>query len=93
MKTELLKNLPSVDAILRNESSKFDLGGYPRDMVVNCIRQTLDELCENILNDQTGRCGAMHVSTEAITNRDAEKLRLKTKPSIRRRLPCYGFWR
>ena len=91
MKTELLKNLPSVDAILRNESSKFDLGGYPRDMVVNCIRQTLDELRENILNDQTGRCGAMHVSTEAITNRVAEKLRLKTKPSIRRVINATGI--
>jgi len=91
MKNEMLKNLPSVDAILRDESSKPELDGYPRDMTVECIRQTLDELRRNILNDHMGRCGAMHITTEAITTRVVEKLRLKTKPSIRRAVNATGI--
>lgn len=91
MKNELLKKLPSVDAILRSEQSQAKLDGYPRGMVVSCVRTAIDELRKKILNDQAGRCGAMHVTIDAITDDVAEKLRMKTRPSIRRAVNATGI--
>lgn len=91
MKNELLKKLPSVDAILRNDAFQPLLNAHPREMVVACVRQAVDELRKKILNDQAGRCGAAHITPESIIADAAEKLRMKSRPSIRRAVNATGI--
>ena len=58
IKQELLRKLPSIADLLAGETAAAWLGEHPRGLVADCLRDAVEELREQILNDTAGRCGA-----------------------------------
>ena len=81
MKNELLRKLPSVSALLESEMVRGWLEDRPRQLVTDCIRDTLAELRQQILDDAGGRCGAAHVSDQYVLARAGELLDDRTEPN------------
>ncbi len=91
VKNELLRQLPSVSALLESETVHGWLGDHPRQLVTDCLRDTLDELREQILSDQAGRCGAAHVSAEFVLSRAGDLLDDRTRPHITEAVNATGI--
>ncbi|HHH75970.1 MAG TPA: hypothetical protein ENL03_02960, partial [Phycisphaerae bacterium] len=58
---DLLRNIPSVTDLLSTSQVQEMLACHPRQMVVGCVRDAVDELRANITNDTGGQCGMVHV--------------------------------
>ena len=50
-KNEILRNIPQVDEILKDEALKIEVEKVPHDFLVNCIREVIVDTRANILND------------------------------------------
>ncbi|HHW20121.1 MAG TPA: L-seryl-tRNA(Sec) selenium transferase [Thermodesulfovibrio thiophilus] len=50
-KSELLRHIPSVDRILKNEEIQQLLNKHPHPVVLECVRAVLDRWRDNILNE------------------------------------------
>ena len=91
MKNELLRRLPSVSALLESETARCWLEDRPRQLVADCIRDTLAELRQQVLDDTAGRCGAAHVSEQFVLARAGEMLDDRTQPHIREAVNATGI--
>ena len=91
LNNELLRNLPSVSSLLAGETVTGWLAERPRQLVADCIRDTLAELRRQILDDSTGRCGAAHVTDEFVLARARELLDERTRPHIRQAINATGI--
>ena len=50
-KNEILRNIPQVDEILKDEALKIEVEKVPHDFLVNCIREVIVDTRANVLND------------------------------------------
>lgn len=91
LKDELLRNLPSVSNLLAGETVQGWLGERPRQLVTDCIRDTLAELRRQILADSAGRCGPAHVTGQFVLERARELLDQRTEPHIREAINATGI--
>jgi L-seryl-tRNA(Ser) seleniumtransferase len=91
IKQELLRALPSITDLLDDETVVGWLGEHPRGLVTVCLRDAVEELRENILNDTGGRCGAGHVSVEYVLELAASKLADRTSPHVRGAVNATGI--
>ncbi len=91
MKQELLRCIPSVDKLLVTEMATTWLAEHPRPLVVDCLRETLEALRHQILEDAVGRCGTAHVTEKFILARAFEQLQERTRPHIRRAINATGI--
>ena len=82
MKNELLRNLPSIDKLLKLPIVQGWLETQARSVVTKCLRDTIDTLRQKILTDQTGSCGMMHVDEEFILHLAGKQLEDATAPHI-----------
>ena len=82
IKQELLRALPSITDLLAGETVAGWLESHPRGLVTICLRDAVEELRENILNDTGGRCGASHVTAEYVLELAAGKLADRTSPHV-----------
>jgi len=82
IKNDLLRKLPSVNALLESETVQGWLADRPRQLVTDCIRDTLGELRQHILDDAGGRCGTAHVSEQYVLAHACELLDDRTRPNI-----------
>ena len=50
-KNEILRQIPQVDEILKDEALKIEVEKVPHDFLVNCIREVIVDTRANVLND------------------------------------------
>ena len=48
-KNKLLRNIPSIDEIIRNQEVSVLFEKFPREMVLNAVKLILDDRRKNIL--------------------------------------------
>ena len=82
IKNELLRNLPSIDKLLKTTVVQGWLETQARSVVTKCLRDTINTLRSKILSDQTGSCGMMHVDDEFILHLAGQQLKQATQPHI-----------
>ncbi len=87
---KLLRNLPSIDSLLREPPARRWLADHPRALVVGCIRETVDDLRRQILEDRAGQCGPQHVSAEYVLDRAGRLLAERTQPHVRPAINATG---
>jgi L-seryl-tRNA(Ser) seleniumtransferase len=90
-KQELLRELPSVTELLKNETVVGWLKHQPLSLVTECLRRSLRSLRQQILNDGTGRRGAEQITTEAVLSRASELLQRATGPHVREAINATGI--
>ena len=90
-KNELLRELPSVSGLLESPTAGEWLNDRPRQLVTDCIRDTLAELRRQILDDTAGRCGAAHVTDEFVLAQVRELLDERSQPHIREAINATGI--
>ncbi|HET6442842.1 MAG TPA: L-seryl-tRNA(Sec) selenium transferase [Phycisphaerae bacterium] len=90
-KQDLLRKLPSVDKLLASSDAADWLDRHPRTLVVQCLRDALEELRRHIANDTGGRCGARHVTEEFVLAEAARHLDHRTTPHLRGAINATGI--
>ena len=76
MNQELLRRLPSVGRLMEHPTAAAWLadGKNPRPLVADCIRQVVEELRAQILNDSGGQCGSQHVAEDYVLSLAGRRL-------------------
>ncbi|MGB2613698.1 MAG: L-seryl-tRNA(Sec) selenium transferase [Phycisphaerae bacterium] len=90
-KQDLLRKLPSVDKLLTSADVTDWLQRHPRTLVVQCLRDALEELRRHIANDTGGRCGARHVTEEYVLSEALRHLEARTRPHLRGAINATGI--
>ena len=91
IKQELLRALPSITDLLAGDTVAGWLAEHPRGLVTICLRDAVEEIRGNILNDTGGRCGAVHASAEYVLELAASKLADRTSPHVRGAVNATGI--
>lgn len=81
----LLRQIPKVDDILHELETLGLLKGLPRSLVINVIRNTLDEIRKEIKNG-----GLLYVEKANVLERVKESLKIKGSPSLKRVINATG---
>lgn len=93
-KSELLRQLPSVDEVLRAQEIKSALGDYPRELVVETVRDALEKRRRAILAGDNQDPGPdLMVREKVISQLGIEVagiLELQAKPNLRRVINATG---
>ncbi len=87
----LLRNLPSIDALLQAEPVVGWLSEHPRPLVTDCLRQTVESIRRQILDDAGGRCGPAHITEAYLIDLARERLDAVTVPHIRSAINATGI--
>jgi L-seryl-tRNA(Ser) seleniumtransferase len=90
-KEQLLKSIPSISDLLAEETVVEWLRRHPRPLVAHCLREATDELRRQILEDDTGRCSAAHVTAEFVLERARSNLDDRTRPRLRKAINATGI--
>lgn len=87
----MLRQIPKVDEILRLPGVENLTGVYPRELVLEAVRKTLDEIRQGIMDGRDGRGGAESpVDPESIRGRVASRLERMARPNLRRVINATG---
>ncbi len=91
-KENLLRKIPSVDDLLKTSDFQELCQQHPRRLVVEKIRQVLDEVRQEILKDENIKAAerAGKIEETLKTTNLAEKVREKLKPSLRKVINATG---
>lgn len=84
-KNEILRKLPQVDEVLKDDKLKDILNTLPHDFVVNCIRQTLLDIRANVLNDKI-----KDIDDNELIKNVLDKINKQSKPSLRKVINATG---
>jgi len=90
-KQELLRKLPSVTELLKSETVAGWLRQQPQSLVTGCLRRALAGRRQQILDDAGGRCGAQHISADAVLGRAGELLQQAVEPRVREAINATGI--
>lgn len=90
-KQELLRALPAVTELLKSETVAGWLRQQPLPLVTECLRRALAGLRQQILDDVAGRCGAQHITADAVLSHAAELLQQATEPRVREAINATGI--
>ncbi len=90
-KQELLRNLPSVTELLKSETVASWLQQHPQSLVTDCLRRALAGLRQQILDDAAGRCGAQHITADAVLAQAEKFLQHATEPRVREAINATGI--
>jgi len=91
IKNDLLRNLPSVSALLETDTARQWLTRHPRGLVTDCLRDAADELRRQILQDSAGRCGPAHVTADFVLRQAGGLLARRISPHIRGAINATGI--
>lgn len=86
---EYLRHLPSVDEVLREGAVQAMLEVHPRVLVVESIRETLDEIRRRVLDGREFGSGRAEILADVVS-RSVERVQRKTRPVLRRVLNGTG---
>jgi len=87
----LLRKLPSISDLLETDTACAWLEAYPRELVTNCLRDAVADVRRQILDDEAGRCGAVHVTPEYLLELAGPLLKERTRPHIRAAINATGI--
>jgi L-seryl-tRNA(Ser) seleniumtransferase len=87
----LLRNLPSIDTLLAAPRVREWLADHPRPLVTNVLRETVESIRQQILNDGGGRCGPRHVTETYVLDQARTNLDAITLPRIRSAVNATGI--
>jgi L-seryl-tRNA(Ser) seleniumtransferase len=90
MSKELLRQLPSVDDLLKTEEAEALIGEYGRTMVVDAARRSIDELRSEILEEEKESPQEKELDRESIVARMESGLQKKFTPSLRQAINASG---
>lgn len=90
MKQDLLRKIPSINDLLARETVTAWLAEHPRSLVTDCLRDAVDALRKQILEDSGGRCGSMHVSADYVLSRAKALLEDRSRPHLRGAINATG---
>jgi len=88
---ELLRQLPSVTQLLDSAGVRQWFQEHPRELVVRCCRDALEQVRQEILADQAGRCGAAHTSVEYLLGLAQRNLEELSQPRVRCAINATGI--
>ena len=88
---EVLRKLPSISDLLAGETAAAWLTENPRGLVTECLRTVVADLRAQILADETGRCGTVHVTEEFVLMLARQALDERTQPHVRRCINATGI--
>ncbi len=87
----MLKQIPSVTELLKAPAAAAWLKVHPAALVTHCLRQATALLRQEILSDAGGRCGACHVTADALLARAQALLADATTPHLRGAINATGI--
>ena len=90
-KKELMRQLPSINDLLVNETVTEWLHEHPRELVVNCLRDAVENLRGQILQDKVGKYGRQHVTSEFVLSVARQYLDERTQPHLRKAIDATGI--
>lgn len=90
-KQELLKRIPSITELLKSPQAVEWLSAHSPALVTHCLRETVAELRRQVLEDNAGRCGAFHLTADAILALAGGRLRENTTPHLRGAINATGI--
>ncbi len=90
MKQTLLRKIPSINDLLVHPTVAAWLAEHPRQLVTDCLRQAVDDLRKQILEDSGGHCGSMHVSAEYVLSQAGALLHDRSRPHLRGAINATG---
>jgi len=90
-KQELLRKIPSIGDLLACPVAEAWLAEHPHDLVADCLRQAVDDLRRQIVEDAAGRCGPAHVSDEFVLDLAQQVLDDRTRPHVRGAINATGI--
>ena len=91
MKEEILRKLPSVDELINTPKVKQLSAEYNREIVVDVVREELNDLRKKILDNATHLLDEDSRSLENISTTIISRLQKKTTPSLRRAVNATGI--
>ncbi len=86
---EYLRKLPSVDEVLREGAVKAILKNHPRVLVVESIRESLDEVRRQVLSDGRADLDRSGILADVV-KRSVSRAQRKARPALRRVLNATG---
>jgi L-seryl-tRNA(Ser) seleniumtransferase len=90
MSKNLLRKLPSVDALMNTEKAGKLIEAYSREAVVDAVRSVLQELRSEISADKVKANSEETISPENITRAIENRLGDKFSPSLKRAVNATG---
>ena len=90
-KQDLLKKIPSITELLKSPEAAVWLQAHPPSLVAHCLRQSVAELRQLVLNDSGGHCGAQHVNAAAVLLTAGQRLTELTTPHLRGAINATGI--
>jgi L-seryl-tRNA(Ser) seleniumtransferase len=91
LKQELLRGLPSISTLLATSQGRQWVNRWPQGLVAECLRQTVEDIRRQIIDDAGGRCGPAHVSEAYILQQAEALLEERTAAHIRRAINATGI--
>lgn len=80
---EILSKLPSVDEVLGNKNISEILNEYPRNLVLECIRETID-LNRKFILSKTDNLSNLDINVDSIVDGTINRVRLKYELSLKK---------
>ena len=90
IKQELLRKLPAINDLMNADVVTEWLQPHPRELVANCVRDAVENLRGQILQDTAGRCGMQHITSEFVLSVARQYLNERTRPHLRKAINATG---
>lgn len=91
LKQELLRGLPSISALLDTPTAQKWCQVQPIALVADCLRQVVEDIRKQILEDSGGRCGPAHITEQYILTAAQAVLDDRIQPHIRAAINATGI--
>lgn len=92
MKQELLRRIPKIDEVLMDKRLSMFFGTTPRDLIVESVRETINDIRNKILNENSeGFQSSQLQSDDWIIEAIIQKLQEKTRKSLRTTINATGI--
>ena len=91
LKQELLKGIAPITELLKTEAVAGWLKTQPLALVTDCLRRAAAGAREEVLADESGRCGPEQVSAQALLARATQLLARATTPRLREAINATGI--
>ncbi len=90
-KHELLRCLPSVTELLKNQTVLEWLKQHPHSVVTDCLRHALAELREQIQGNDVAQQALVSTSTDTVLGRACQLLKRRIEPQVREVINATGI--
>ena len=88
---QLLRELPSISDLLDGETARAWLAEHPRALVTECMRQAVDDVRRQLIEDTGGRRRPPHVGAEHVLGLAGELLAERTQAHLRPAINATGI--